>query len=98
MRSCVLKCCVVFQSKLTYTEVWTELPNGKSIGILIADDAPSSTAVRLTSFDPLYLAPSVMNGRYDEVLEADRRKYDTTSCHLLMCTELHTSCCYSDGG
>ena len=43
---------------------------------MIADDAPKSTASRLTSFDPLYLAPSVMNGRYDVVLEAGRRKYD----------------------
>jgi len=43
---------------------------------LIADDAPSSTAGRLTSFDPMYLTPSVRNGRYGEVSEADRRKYD----------------------
>ena len=76
MRSCVWKCCVAFLHKLTYTVVWTELPNGKGIGILIADDAPSSTAGRLTSFDPLCLAPSVRNGRYDVVLEAGRRNYD----------------------
>ena len=42
----------------------------------MADDAPSSNAGTLTSFDPLYLAPSVTNGRYDVVLEAGRREYD----------------------
>ena len=81
MRSCVWKCGVAYQHKLTYTVDWIELPNGKLIEIFIADDASRYIAGKLTSFDPLYLAPSVMNGRYEVVLEAGRSMI-ATLCDL----------------
>jgi len=61
---------------------WIELPNGKLIEIFIADNVSRDTAGKLTSFDPLYLAPSVMNDRYEVVLEAGKKNMIATLCDL----------------
>ena len=57
------------------------------IGIEILEDDTSSATVMLTSLDPLYLAPSGMNGRCAEMLEPRGSGYNDEPSILNDCIE-----------